>query len=100
MAKTSLPLLSLLPAEHQIAIEPVASELALRPGLVKIIITKIQGDKSTTWYVPVQWTPQEAATLLYEIRGVSWQLGDDGWPLAYEQIHEICNQFCKEEKAS
>lgn len=95
--KAKLPLLSLLPAEHNIAIEPVPLEVALRPGLVKIIITKTQSDKRITWRVPVQWTPQEAAMLLYEIRGVSWQLGNDGWPLAFEEIHEICNQFCKEQ---
>lgn len=98
MAKKPLPsLLALLPAEHKIAVEPVPPEVALRPGLVKIIITKIQGDQCTKWYVPVQWTPAEAAALLYEIRGVSWQLRDDGWPLAFEEIHEICNQFCKEQ---
>lgn len=98
MAKPPLPLLSLLPAEHDIAIQPVPPELALRPGLVKIVITKIQGGECTTWHVPVQWTPQEAAALLYEIRGVSWQLGDDGWPIAFEEIHEICEQFCKEQR--
>ena len=68
----------------------------LSPGLVKIVITKSQGEEQTRFYLPVQWTPAEAAVLIYEIRGTVWQLGEVGVPFHLEQIIEICEEFCKQ----
>ncbi len=89
-----LPLLSLLPVEHKMGVEALSDRHSLRPGLVKIVITKTQGNEVTKFYLPVQWTPHEAAYLLHEIRGVTWQLGDDGIPVNYLAVTEICKKFC------
>lgn len=90
-------LFSFLPAEHTISAEPLSDREALRPGLVKILITKTQGDTITRFSVPVQWTPAEAAHLIHEIRGISWQLDEEGFPIDYEAIIEICEQFCNQQ---
>lgn len=91
-------LLSLLPAEHTLTTESVPDTLALRPGLVKIAITKIQGDEEAKFHIPVQWTPVEAGALMYEIRGLTWQLDEQGIPTDYELIIKICEEFCKGRK--
>lgn len=90
-----LPLLSLLPAQHAIFTEPVPEGLALRPGLVTIVITRTRGDEVLKRSLPIQWSPQEAGVLIHEIRGVSWQLDDDGWSIDYLEIHEIYKQFLR-----
>ncbi len=94
---TQASLFSLLPVNHNITTSVVPDHLLLRPGLVKIIITKIQGDEVKKFELPVQWTTHEAAALIYEIRGTMWQLGEDGAPIHLEEITAICEDFCKRE---
>lgn len=90
-------LLSLLPVEHTIGTESLPDTYALRPSLVKIVITKIQQESETTkFYIPVQWTPAEAGHLIPKIRGISWQLNEEGVPLNYKGIIHICEEFCRQ----
>lgn len=104
MAKSSsasLPLLSLLPAAHSIGTEPVRESVALRPGLVKIVIMRVDNGKEVTEFaLPAQWEPHEAAALIHEIRGEVWQLDQEGIPTHYSEIIEICHQFCKRKGAA
>lgn len=80
---------------HQIATEPIPDKLLLRPGLVKICIARIDDDTGEVvkFLLPVQWTPQEAADLIHEIRGLVWQIAEDGLPGDYEGIKEVCNAY-------
>lgn len=80
---------------HQIAIEPVPEKYALRPGLVKICIARTDADTGevTNFALPVQWEPREAGELIHQIRGLTWQISDDGLPGDYEGIKEVCNAY-------
>ncbi len=88
-------LLDLLPAQHELSIEPVPEAIALRPGLVKIIVSRLVSTGELTQFaLPVQWEPTEAAELLHEIRGLVWQLSDeDGLPGDYEGIRDLCHKY-------
>lgn len=89
-----MSLLDLLPTTHDITLEPIPDAIALRPLLLKITITRTDStDEVTRFALPVQWEEQEAAEIIQLIRGVSWQLGDEGIPIAYETIIEICDQY-------
>lgn len=91
-------LLDALPATHDIATEPVPSRIAIAPELerVHIVMTKTTPlGEVTRFALPVQWDKYEAAALIYEIRGVSWQLDEEGKPIAYEDIREICEEYLK-----
>lgn len=84
--------------EQDIVLEPPPQSVMLRPGLVKIIITRTNPatGEVVRFGLPVQWEEREAAELLLQIRGVSWQLGEDNKPIAFEEIIEICDQYLYE----
>lgn len=89
-------LLDTIPNQHDIATEPIPFRYDLAPELerVHIVISKTSPlGEVTRFALPVQWTAREAADLIFEIRGVSWQLGEDGKPIAYEDIREICEFY-------
>lgn len=89
-------LLDDLPDQHNIATEPIPFRYDLAPELerVHIVVTKTSPlGEVTRFALPVQWTAREAADLIFEIRGVSWQLGEDGKPIAYEVIRQICENY-------
>jgi hypothetical protein len=89
------PLLAQLSAQHDLTLEPVPEPFALRPGLVKIVVSHTDSQGQTTRFaLPVQWEPTEAAELLHEIRGLVWQLSDeDGLPGDYEGIRDLCHEY-------
>ena len=97
---TQLSVFSQLPATHEIAVTPIPEHLSLRVGLAWIVISKVQGDETTIFQLPVQWSRSEAAALIHEIRGVVWQLGDDGKPCHLDEIVGICEEFCKFQQQS
>lgn len=84
-------------SQHSLSIEPILDDaIALRPGLVKIVVSKIciETGEVTKFLLPVQWTQKEAGELIQLIRGLSWQLSDeDGLPLDYEGIRDICHEY-------
>lgn len=84
-----------LPAQHEISLEPIPDAIALRPLLVKIVVfrTNPATGEVTRFALPVQWEEREAAELIHQLRGVSWQLGEDGIPIDFESIIEICDQY-------
>lgn len=86
-----------MPHDHHIFTEPVEEILTLRPGLVKIVVsrTDIVTGEVAKFAPPIQWEPREAAALMHEIRGCSWQLADDGTPLDLETIQEVCKKYLK-----
>ena len=89
-------LLADLPDQHNIATEPIPFRYDLAPELerVHIVVTKTSPlGEVTRFALPVQWDKYEAAALIYEIRGVSWQLGEDGKLIAYEVIRQICENY-------
>lgn len=88
-------LLDQLPAKHEIFTEPLCDRDALRPGLVKIWITRTNPTTGEVirFALPVQWEAREAADLLQEIRGLHWQLADDGLPGDYEGIRDVCHNY-------
>ena len=91
-----MQLLDILPDQHDIATELVPMRIAIAPELerVHIVVSKTSPLGEVMRFVlPVQWSVREAADLLFEIRGVSWQLGEDGKPIAYETIVEICEFY-------
>lgn len=90
-----LSLLEALPEIHDIGVEPVPFHLSLGSDRVWIVITRSVGEEKTRFQLPVQWTPAEAAALLYEIRSVPWQMGQDSLPVRLKEIISICEQFCK-----
>ena len=83
--------------EHNSSTEPILNDaIALRPGLVKIVLSKICSETGeiTKFALPVQWEPQEAADLIHQIRGLTWQLSDeDGLPGDYEGIRDLCHEY-------
>lgn len=83
--------------EHNLSTEPILNDaIALRPGLVKIVLSKICSETGeiTKFALPVQWEPQEAADLIHQIRGLTWQLSDeDGLPGDYEGIRDLCHEY-------
>lgn len=91
-------LLDALPATHDIITEPVPSRIAIASELerVHIVVTKTTPlGEVTRFALPVQWNKYEAADLLLEVKGVSWQLDEEGKPIAYEDIREICDFYVK-----
>ena len=89
-------LLDTLPATHNITTEPIPMRIAIASELerVYIVVTKTSPlGEVMRFELPVQWSAREAADLLFEIRGVSWQLGEDGKPIAYDTILEICEFY-------
>ena len=84
--ETQLSILSLKPPTHDITTEPVPECLSLRPGLVKILIAKTQGEEITRFCLPAQWKPASAAVLIYEIRGTVWQLGKTAYPFTTKKL--------------
>ena len=83
--------------QHEIITEPILDHaIALRPGLVKIVMSKIDAvtGEITKFALPVQWEESEASELIHQIRGLTWQLSDeDGLPLDYEGIRDLCHQY-------
>lgn len=81
--------------DHQIFTEPISEKLALRPGLVKICITRTNTNTGEVinFALPVQWTPSEAGDLIHQIRGLTWQIADDGLPGDYEGVKEVCHNY-------
>lgn len=89
-------LLDTIPNQHDIATEPIPFRVDIAPELerVHIVMTKTSPlGEVTRFALPVQWDKYEASALIYEIRGVSWQLGEDGKPIAYEVIRQICENY-------
>lgn len=77
-----------------ITLEHPPQSVILREGVLKITITRTDSTGETCKFsLPVQWEEQEAAEILQLIRGVSWQLGEDGIPIDFESIIEICDQY-------
>lgn len=70
--------------KHALSTEPILDNaITLRPGLVKIVVSKIDAvtGEVIKFPLPVQWTPEEAGELMHMIRGLQWQLSDeDGLP--------------------
>lgn len=93
----TLPLFGLLPATHSIAAENIPARQAIADGRQHIVITKTVNNETTRFALPVQWTPREAAYLLNQIRGVTWQLNSEGVPTDYAIIRDICEAFCQSE---
>lgn len=60
-------------SQHSLSTEPIPSNLELRPGLVKIVVTKTCAETGeiTKFALPVQWTPEEAGELIQMIRGLT-----------------------------
>lgn len=83
--------------QHEITTEPILDHaIALRPGLVKIVVSKTDAvtGEITKFPLPVQWEESEASELIHQIRGLTWQLSDDdGLPLDYEGIRDVCHQY-------
>lgn len=83
--------------KHALSTEPILDHaIALRPGLVKIVVSKTcpETGEITKFALPVQWEPEEAGELMHMIRGLQWQLSDDdGLPLDYEGIRDVCHQY-------
>lgn len=82
--------------QHEIFTEPILDHaIALRPGLVKIVVsrTAVLTGKITRFALPVQWESQEAGELMQLIRGLTWQLSDDGLPGDYEDIRDLCHEY-------
>lgn len=83
--------------QHNLSTEPILDDaIALRPGLVKIVVSKIclETGEVVKFPLPAQWTPEEAGELIYLIRGLSWQLSDDdNLPLDYEGIRDLCHAY-------
>lgn len=84
-------------SQDNLSTEPILDHaIALRPGLVKIVVSRTCAETGeiTRFALPVQWEPQEAAELIHQIRGLSWQLSDeDDLPLDYEGIRDICHEY-------
>ncbi len=78
-----------VPEDYTLEIQPVPHRKAIEDGRFWIVVRGT--DKS--FQIPVQWTAEEAAFLIHEIRGVSWQLNEEGVPRAYWQILKICEDF-------
>jgi|GEM_PF-3115872 hypothetical protein len=80
---------------HEITTEPVLPHLALRCGLVKIVLVRTNDETGEVckFALPVQWTQREAGELIHQIRGLTWQISGDGLPGDYEGIKEICNAY-------
>ena len=73
-------LLDPIPDQHDIVTEPIPFRIAIAPELerVHIVVTKTSSlGEVTRFALPVQWDKYEAAALIYEIRGVSWQLDEE-----------------------
>lgn len=83
--------------QHNLSVEPITDEaILLRPGLVKIVVSRINEviGETTKFPLPVQWTPQEAGELIQLIRGLTWQLSDkDNLPMDYEGIRDLCHAY-------
>jgi hypothetical protein len=86
-------------AIHDIGVESVLFHLCLGSDRVWIVITRSIEQEKIRFQLPVQWTRSEAATLLHQIRGISWQLGEDGYPIHLKQIIGICEHFCQSTRA-
>jgi len=82
--------------QHQLTIEPVPEIYALDTGRVYITMIKTEVGEYQKWHIPCQWRPEEAAHLINQVRGLSWQLDEEGRPLHYWEISELCAQFCKQ----
>lgn len=97
MSIEQIPLTDTPSDQHEISTEPILDHaIALRPGLVKIVVSKTCAETGeiTKFSLPVQWEPQEAADLIHQIRGLTWQLSDeDGLPGDYEGIRDVCHQY-------
>jgi hypothetical protein len=83
--------------EHKLTVEPVPERYALGEGRVYITMSKSECGELQEWRVPCQWLPEEAGLLLNQIRGLSWQLSEEGRPFHYYEIMELCARFCKQQ---
>lgn len=82
--------------QHEISVEPVPYRLSLRPDLFKIVIyARYTNGRVERFPLPIQWTRRETVMLMSDIRGVSWQLGDNNRPLNEEAIADICKNFIR-----
>jgi hypothetical protein len=80
--------------QHDITLEPPPNDVILRPGLVKITITRTDSSGEVMRFgLPVQWEEGEAGELIQVIRGLTWQLNDKGVPIDFDTIIEICDQY-------
>jgi hypothetical protein len=91
-------LIDSLPAQYDLTTETIPYQVELRSGLVKMVVSKTNGTTGeiTRFYLPGQWEPGEAAQLLHEIRGLSWQLGEEGVPVDFEEICDLCEEYLYE----
>lgn len=81
---------------HEISVEPVPYRLSLRPDLFKIVIyARYANGRIERFPLPIQWTRRETVLLMSEIRGITWQLGENNRPLKEEAIADICKDFIR-----
>ena len=81
------------PEQVEIKVNEIPHPLALRPGLVKITIERVEPTGYiTVWPLPIQWTPEEAQILVEQVRNLSWEIFDDdeGCPVERRRIWQLC----------